>query len=114
MRTDININLLREQLAYDPLTGIFVWRMSRPGRAKAGAIAGFLDGCGYIAIGFEARRWLAHRLAWAHVHGEPPAGIIDHINRVRVDNRIANLRIASRLENFQNCEYFERTFGGGS
>ena len=46
----------------------------------------------------------AHRVVWAHFHGMWPIGEIDHINRVRDDNRIVNLRDVSRLENARNKE----------
>jgi hypothetical protein len=43
-----------------------------------------------------------HRLAWFYTHGRWPSGDLDHINRVRHDNRIDNLREATRSENCQN------------
>jgi hypothetical protein len=48
------------------------------------------------------RKIHAARLAWLYVHGERPAGEIDHINGNRADNRIANLRIATRSQNCAN------------
>ena len=45
---------------------------------------------------------MAHRAAWAIYYGEAPVGFIDHINRVRTDNRISNLRLASRGQNAWN------------
>jgi len=44
----------------------------------------------------------AHRLAWMYVHGYMPVEQIDHINRVRNDNRISNLRLASQKQNNEN------------
>ena len=43
-----------------------------------------------------------HRLAWFYTHGCWPNGDLDHINRVRYDNRLDNLREATRSENCQN------------
>ena len=52
--------------------------------------------------GEKFSKHLAHRLAWLYVHGEWPAEEIDHLNRVRSDNRISNLRLATQAENKQN------------
>ena len=41
-------------------------------------------------------------MAWAYVYGEWPQGAIDHINRVKTDNRIENLRVASYSLNAHN------------
>ena len=48
------------------------------------------------------RQYKAHRLAWFYVHGEWPDGEIDHINWVKNDNRICNLRVVTHSENMQN------------
>ena len=50
----------------------------------------------------DGRRYLAHRLAWFYVYGEWPRKGLDHINRDRLDNRIANLREADHAQNVQN------------
>lgn len=55
-----------------------------------------------IWIGERAKNVLAHRAAWLLVYGSWPAGVIDHINGVKTDNRIGNLRIATAAINTQN------------
>lgn len=51
----------------------------------------------------------AHRVVWAHFHGIWPVGEIDHINRVRDDNSISNLRDVSRMENALNKDSPDRS-----
>lgn len=57
---------------------------------------------GYIHIRLLGRKRLAHRLAWFYVHGEWPEDEIDHINGIKDDNRICNLRKATRGQNEWN------------
>lgn len=98
---------LRELLHYDPESGDFSWRASDGGRV-AGRPVGSKNAFGYLRIRVDGRRYMAHRLAWLHVHGEWPEGEIDHRNRVKDDNRIANLRPVSRSENMQNRVHARR------
>lgn len=92
---------VRELFTYDPATGLFTRRVSRRATAKAGDIAGYVKPSGYRSIWIGAN-YMAHRLAWLYVYGKWPAGQIDHINRVRDDNRIANLRIVTHGQNMEN------------
>jgi hypothetical protein len=50
---------------------------------------------GYVQIKISGKLYHAHRLAWLYVYGYMPEKEIDHINRIRDDNRIANLREAT-------------------
>lgn len=97
----ITADRLREILKYNDDTGEFFWVQPSGPRVKVGSFAGYNCG-GYIRIGIDRRPYLAHRLAWLYVYGEWPAGEIDHVNRVKSDNRIANLRALSHAENNQN------------
>ena len=100
--SELNSTRLRELLDYDQNTGEFTWKISRGRTAKAGGIAGAKHGENYILIMISGRTYKAHRLAWMYVHGDWPKGFIDHINGVRHDNRIGNLRDVTRSENMQN------------
>jgi hypothetical protein len=97
----ITAERVRELLSYDPSSGEFAWKVSR-GTARAGRIAGALDSHGYRQISIDSRLRLAHRLAWLYVHGVWPEREIDHINGGYDDNRLCNLRLATRNQNQAN------------
>ena len=55
---------------------------------------------------------MAHRLAWFYVYGAWPNGDLDHINGDKLDNRIANLREATRKQNMQNVRQHKHNTSG--
>jgi hypothetical protein len=89
---------LKKLLTYYPDTGTFVWNESR-GNRLAGAMAGNMSHIGYWKIKIDSKQHSAHRLAFLYVNGYYPSNNIDHINRVRSDNRWVNLREATPSEN---------------
>lgn len=92
---------LRDLLAYDPDTGLFTWRRSR-GCVKVGAIAGTDNGRGYLKFALDKVHHFAHRLAFLYMTGRWPEGEVDHINRIKTDNRWTNLRDVTKSVNQQN------------
>jgi hypothetical protein len=95
---------LKELLHYDPETGVFTWREFRRGKAVAGSVAGSLNPTGYIHIYVDNNPYKAHRLAWLYTNGAWPEKFIDHINGVRDDNRLCNLRAVTNQENVCNIK----------
>ena len=103
---------LKQFLSYDAETGAFTYLVNRGRLRKAGDVAGTVspkslaNGGGYRVIcirsGSARKDYAAHRLAWLYTHGWLPAGEIDHINGIRDDNRIANLRVCTRAQNMAN------------
>lgn len=93
---------LLEVLSYDALAGTFTWRINMSRKVRAGRPAGSLRPTGYIGIGIDGSVYQAHRLAWFYVHGEWLACDPDHRNLVRTDNRLDNLRPATRSQNMAN------------
>lgn len=105
---------LKSRLNYDSSTGIFTWKgqqlssFKRESRGKVWNIryankhAGTVDLKGYIGIVLDYKRYYAHRLAWFYIYGEFPSNQVDHIDSIKNNNCIANLRIANNSENHQN------------
>lgn len=91
----------RAEVHYDPESGLFT-RVKKSGNCRAGAVIGCKKLNGYVSASVFGKYHLCHRLAWAMTHGEFPPNDVDHINGDRTDNRIVNLRLATRAENMQN------------
>jgi hypothetical protein len=119
---DLPVSLLSTLLRYDPDTGHLFW-LPRPlsmfqdhgGRytsewcqsnfnnKHAGKQAfTAIDNGGYHSGGIFGKTYSAHRVAWALHYGQWPTQVLDHINRIRTDNRVINLRQASGALNSHN------------
>jgi hypothetical protein len=98
---ELTADRLRELLSYDPDTGVFRWNRTRGGM-RYGEVAGWHGGPGYIQICIDVRPYYGHRLAWLYMTGAFPKEQIDHINRIRDDNRWCNLREATAAQNQGN------------
>ena len=96
--TPLTQERLREVFRYDPDTGYF-WRFKPAGRANIDKPAGDRHDHGYVLVSIDSVRYFAHRLAWFYVYGTWPVAQMDHINGIRDDNRIVNLREATNTEN---------------
>jgi hypothetical protein len=96
------IDHLREVLDYDPATGVLTWTVTR-GAGRAGAEAGNWAGRGRRQVEVFGRRLWVSRVCYALGTGADPYPLtIDHINRDRGDNRLANLRPATQTEQQAN------------
>ena len=100
--TELTQERLKELLHYDHDTGIFTNLKSRGKRIKIGSVAGTKNSNGYVHIQIDYKKYQAHRLIWLYVYGEFPEKSLDHINEVKDDNRLVNLRLATHQENHQN------------
>jgi len=100
----MSIELLNEILDYNPNSGEFTHKnRDWPNAWRNGKKAGCAN-CvsGYIQIRIGGEIYYAHRLAWLITYGSWPKNQIDHINGVRNDNRIANLRDVTSYKNQRN------------
>jgi len=91
--TDLPAHVIRARLDYDPVTGIFRWRVRPSNNMRIGAIAGCESTQGYVIRMFSENHY-ARRLAWLWVHDEIPDGHeVYGINGDRNDVRLANLAV---------------------
>ena len=121
---EINRALLLKYLSYNPETGSLVWlARSRTEFGSdqahkawntrfAGTTAGRICQNGYRSVRFGKKSFLAHRLIWLMVHGAQPPAMLDHINGIRSDNRLCNLREVSRAENGRNAKLASNNTSG--
>lgn len=101
-KDDISISRLHELLDYNDETGALIWKSNITKRNRIGSKAGCEKSCGYVRIQINGSLYQAHRIAWALHFGEWPKSSIDHINCIRNDNRICNLRDATHHQNMMN------------
>jgi hypothetical protein len=106
--------LANEYWDYNPETGKFIWKWRDRKHFKndrnwkstnttyAGKVAGSVRDDEYRIIGANGNLYMAHRLAWLLHYGAWPEHEIDHINNDPADNRIENLREATRSQNSKN------------
>ena len=92
---------LKKVLHYNKDSGVFVWIIKPCKNISINSVAGTLVN-GYIYIRLNKKRYAVHRLAWLYEYGVMPSKHLDHINRIKSDNRIANLRDVSHSENHKN------------
>lgn len=98
-------DVIKSRVRYDSETGEF-FAVKAAGKRSVGGRLGYSDGLGYWKLFIRGKWVLAHRLAWALSNNDTwPIGEIDHINGNPSDNRISNLRVASRTQNVANAKF---------
>lgn len=103
----VDLEKLRKTFTYSG--GSLYHAVGGSGKRK-GVRAGTTDKDGYRVIRFNGKRYKEHRLIWFYHYGEWPKQYLDHINMITDDNRIENLREATREQNAYN----QKPIGGSS
>ena len=94
----MSVGDIRDLIDYNPETGVLTAKVNFSGR-QAGSVIGSQTWQGYYAFSLFGKKCFAHRLAWLLHYGEWPSQPIDHINGIKTDNSIINLRLCSLSQN---------------
>ncbi len=100
-RNDLTADEVRSLFDFNPATGELQWRVRRQG-VRSSRSRNSLNSHGYREVTIRGRSYLVHRIGWLHHFGKWPVSQLDHVNGVRTDNRIKNLREATPSQNQWN------------
>lgn len=103
----------KELFTYDREIGIIKWRKRVSNRQRKNLVAGCTSRDGYTYIRFKGKLYGAHRIAMLLAYGFCDDVLhVDHINHVRNDNRLANIRFVTRSDNQRNQSMSSRNTTG--
>ena len=85
---------------FDYKDGVLYWKQPAQGR-QLGHAAGYEKKNGYRTIGLNNEYYFAHRIIYLYHHGVLPE-FLDHIDRNPKNNKIENLRAATKTQNKMN------------
>jgi hypothetical protein len=107
--SSITKELANEYFCYD--NGHLIWKKSTGPRSVPGTKITNITREGYVCVQFMNKTYKVHQLIFLLHHGYIPKEI-DHINNIRSDNRIENLREVTRSFNCANQSVQRRSISG--
>jgi hypothetical protein len=121
---DISPDVVREIFSYNPDSGALIFNKRARKWFKtdkawtvfnkrfAGKETGSIGSNGYLQTDFLGKKYLTHRIAWICHYGAPIADKIDHWDRNRLNNRIANLSAVPDSFNRKNLSISKTNTSG--
>ena len=100
---------------YDRETGILYWRIRVNNNTRRDYVVGSSKRVtdGYRQVKVKGKIYMMHRVIMVLCFGHIPENAeIDHINHVRDDNRLANLRFVTRTDNRRNQSISSKNTSG--
>jgi hypothetical protein len=96
---------LRKSLKYIPETGELIWLYSEQRPDVIGKRAGWFDAStGYWKISIDGVNYIAARIIWFLAYGVLPERTPDHRDNDKSNDRLCNLRLATKSENGANAK----------
>lgn len=110
----LTLKLLKSLFRYE--NGNLIRIAKNSNNSHIGDTIGTITNHGYLRAKINNKNYFVHRLIWMYHYGDMPYDQIDHINHIRSDNRIENLRVVSSAENNRNrskvkLAYFHKQTG---
>ena len=102
---------LKQLFRYDDETGNLIWQITKSATAFVGSMAGSINAKGHINLQIDKKMYAAHQVVFMLHHGFIPCEI-DHINGVKTDNRIENLRVCTSSQNKGNIGLLKSNCSG--
>jgi len=97
MNNEITYEELHNKFFYDYINGLLIDK-------KTHMPVGSLTRQGYLRTQINNKTYAIHRIIYCMNHGYFPENEIDHVNRIKADNRIENLREVSHSCNLRNSK----------
>ena len=96
---------IAKDLKYHPETGAFEWTGEPAGQRTKGLLKHTPStSTGYLRLQYDGSLFACHRLAWyLHTGEDPGESWVDHLNGIRTDNRISNLRLVDQPTSGSNA-----------
>jgi hypothetical protein len=114
-----SLDVLNKLFQYERETGKLYWKIRTPDMFEnrkrnpdwlckiwnsnfAGKEANNPHDFGYVYVSFNGKKYFAHKIIMYFEHGIDTEDEIDHINGNKSDNRLCNLRFATKSQNSMN------------
>lgn len=100
--TGAALQAIMDFISYDPNSGLLTWKKKPGSSVSVGSVIGNKTKHGRSIVDFRGMRIGSNRVAWCLFYKEWPKLEVDHINGDPSDDRISNLRLATRSQNVYN------------